>query len=126
MIGPRPATGYTVIVCDTCADGERVLSTLREVVRRSGHGVLMRVPCPLGMVLCHARRTSGNPGSVLVVQQCDDARRPLGAAVLVGPLRTPEDLAAVADWLAVTPYDETALPLRLRGIPHPGRQSIWN
>jgi len=77
-------------------------------------------------VYCRARQASVNAGRVLVVQPCDADRSPLGSAVIVGPLRTPDDLAVAARWLDRSLLDETALPLRLRGIPHPQRQSVQN
>lgn len=122
-----PAAGFTVIVCDTCADGGLPdIALLRETVRRSPHGMLVRAHCPLGTMLCHARKASANAGRVVLVQPCTTGRDPLGAAVIVGPVRTAEDLAALARWLKTTPVDVNTLPSRLRGIPHSRRQSMWN
>lgn len=123
---PDPAAGFTAVICDTCADGGQDLEPLRETVRRSPHGMLVRVHCPLGMVYCHAREASTSAGRVVLVQPCTASRIPLGSAVIVGPVRTADDLAAVARWLETTPIDESALPARLRRIPHPWQQSIRN
>lgn len=120
-------TGFTVIVCDTCADaGPQDLAPLRETVRRSPHGMMVRVHCPLGTLYCHARKAAANTGRVVLVQPCTVDRSPVGLAVVVAPVRTADDVAVLARWLETDPTDARALPVRLRGIPRSRRQSTWN
>jgi hypothetical protein len=107
-------TGFTVMLCDACGDGEPPdLSSLRQTVRRTSHGMLVRVHCLLGRMWCRTREASGNRGVVLLLQRCTTGRRPLGSAILVGPVRTVDDFAAVARWLDETPMDADLLPAHL-------------
>ena len=116
-------TGFTVILCDTCGDRESPhLSSLRQTIRRTLHGMLVRVPCPFGQMWCHTRKAPGNGGPVLLVQPCTTDRRPLGPAILIGPVHTVEDFVSVARWLDTTPMDVDLLPSHLRRISHPTRQ----
>ena len=120
-------TGFTLIVCETCADaGPQDLAPLRETVRRSPHGVMVRVRCPLGTLFCHARKAVANAGRVVLVQPCTADRSPLGAAVVVGPVRTAADVAALVRWPEMTPIDEDTLPVRLRRTSRSSRRSTWN
>ncbi|SER34235.1 hypothetical protein SAMN05216188_110162 [Lentzea xinjiangensis] len=123
---PNPAAGFTAAICGACSDGEHDLELLREAVRRSTHGMLMRIDCPLGTMYCHGRKASASAGPVILVQPCTISRSPLGSAVIVGPVRTADDLAAVASWLGTTPIDGSGLPPRLRMIQHSRQQSIRN
>ncbi|MGP4014783.1 hypothetical protein [Saccharopolyspora sp. 5N708] len=112
--------GFTVVLCDNCEHGGDlpVLSNLREVIRRCPHGVLIRARCPLGRLWCHTRKTAGpSAGHVVLVQPCTSTRRPVGAVIPVGPVRSTEDLAALARWLESTPLSPAELPRRLREIP---------
>jgi hypothetical protein len=119
-------TGFTVVVCDTCDDEPADLAVLRQTIRQSPHGMLVRAQCPLGRMWCHTRKTSGESGRVVLVQPCTTARAPLGAAIFVGPVCTADDLAAVARWLETSPTDAAALPPHLREILHPRHQSTRN
>lgn len=126
-------TGFTVVFCEDCEDGDcedngelPILAVLRETIRRSPHGVLVRARCPLGRLWCHARRTSGPAGRAVLVQPCTVGRRPLGTVIVVGPVRTADDLTALARWLESVPLAVTGLPPRLRQIAnqrHPVRRN---
>lgn len=119
--------GFTVVVCDTCDDEAPAdLAVLRRTVRRTPHGMLVRARCALGRMWCHTRNSSGNGGRAVLVQPCTTGRSPLGAAILIGPVRTADDLATVAQWLESTPMDATVLPPHLRRIPHPRHRSTRN
>lgn len=120
--------GFTVVLCDDCEDdGELpILAVLRETIRRSSHGVLVRARCSLGRLWCHARKTSGPAGRAVLVQPCTSSRTPLGTVILVGPVRTADDLAALARWLQSVPLTVTELPPRLCQIAnqrHPARRN---
>ncbi|MEU5845322.1 hypothetical protein [Saccharopolyspora shandongensis] len=111
-------TGFTAIFCGSCGEsGELPLvAALRETVRRSPHGVLVRAACPLGHLWCHIRKTSTAhaTGQVVLVQRCTSTRRPLGPIILVGPVETAEDIAELTRWLETTPATVDGLPQRLR------------
>jgi hypothetical protein len=122
----RPRTvdtpsGFTAIVCQACNTNPDlpVLQTLREAIRRCPHGVLVSSSCPLGHLQCHTRnRNPRTAGPVLVVQPCTSTtRQPLGPAIPVGPLRTPEDLTALTHWLEQPPPSRHGLPARLQRLP---------
>ncbi|MER6987628.1 hypothetical protein ABT337_04880 [Saccharopolyspora hirsuta] len=118
--GTSDAAGFTVVLCDSCEDGGElpVLAALREVIRRCPHGMLVRATCPLGRLWCHAGKVTGAlSGHTLLVQRCTRSRSPVGEVMLVGPVRTAEDLAATARWLEPVPGDIDDLPRRLREIP---------
>lgn len=106
------AEGFTVVVCsaDPCCTAVPLLPALRAAVRATPHGVLISSGCTLGTLTCRTRAT----GSVVLVQPCDAARRPVGAAVRVGPLRTRRDVAEVVAWLRAGQLSAGALPWRLR------------
>lgn len=103
------SSGFTAFLCASsgCGVGDagstaaRTLDTLRGAVGASRLGVLVSTGCLLGSSFCAARATS----PVVLVQPCDAERRPTACAVLVGPLRTDEDVAAVAQWLVVGDLD---------------------
>ncbi|GGM90135.1 hypothetical protein GCM10011609_28800 [Lentzea pudingi] len=121
-----PVAGFTAITCGTCLTEEHDLELLRETIRRSVHGMLVRVHCPLGRIYCKAREGSAHSGWILIVQPCTAGRSPVGSAVIVGPIRTADDLVAVTGWLETDPLDGSTLPARLRRIQHPRQQSIQN
>jgi hypothetical protein len=110
------AFAYTVVACAAVpcraeiADDLR--AALRECVARSARGVLLVAGCTMGPTGCRLRL----PGAVVVVQPCDAQRRPVGAAVRVGPVRTAEDVTAVRDWLSAARFDAAALPARLTAL----------
>jgi hypothetical protein len=85
------------------------MSALRAVVRSSTHGVLVTAGCRLGPLACRTREH----GPLLMVQPCDVDRRPVGCAVLVGPVRAGGDVAAVEAWLRGGRYDPALLPVHL-------------
>ncbi|MEB3366531.1 hypothetical protein [Saccharopolyspora mangrovi] len=109
-------TGFTAVLCDDCAhdDGLPILDALGNSVRRSPHGILVRSPCQLGPLWCHTRKNSQRTnGPMLLLQPCDTDRQPIGPVITVGPIRTPNDLAAIARWLETAPTSVTGLPKRL-------------
>ena len=118
---------FTAILCDDCANSDDlpVLDVLRNTVRSCPHGVLVRSRCQLGQLWCHLRKTAGAArGAVVLVQPCDTDRRPLGTLLPVGPIRTADDLAAVARWLATAPNTTDGLPAHLCGaLPNPQHAS---
>lgn len=120
----RAQTGYTAVLCDTCDydDALPVLDALGNSVRRSPHGVLVRTPCQLGQLWCRSRKKRQRTnGPILLVQPCDARRKPLGTVVAVGPIRTPEDLRAVTQWLESSPTSAEGLPARLhQQLPNQG------
>lgn len=110
-------SGYTALSCvaprcgtgDAATVGAEVVAALREAVRRSEHGVLVSAGCVLGPAVCAARAVA----PVVVVQPCDEERRPTSCALLVGPLRTAEDVAALGTWLRAGDLDPRLLPPHL-------------
>jgi hypothetical protein len=111
-------SGFTVALCDDCSNnGESsTLAVLQETVRRSTHAVLIRAHCPLRRLWCHTRKGARTAGHVVLVQRCTTSRKPLGAAIVVGPVRTADDITALAHWLESTPLTASELPARLRQI----------
>lgn len=119
--GPLSAEGYTLLAC--CGSGCEahprrgdVEESVRDIVRRSSHGVLvMSSGCVLGTLLC---RTCG-PGSgrvhgtVALVQPCTAERKPTGPAVPVGPLSSVDHLIALLRWLRGVELTAATLPRQL-------------
>ncbi|GAA3240041.1 hypothetical protein GCM10017691_41730 [Pseudonocardia petroleophila] len=109
-------SGFTALSCvsarcgagDPATVGAEVVAELRAVVRASTDGVLVGTGCVLGAG-CAARPVA----PVVVVQPCDDQRRPTSCAVLVGPLRTSADVAALGAWLRAGDLDPRLLPVHL-------------
>ncbi|MEV0053117.1 hypothetical protein AB0H34_21735 [Saccharopolyspora shandongensis] len=62
----------------------------------------------------------------MLVQRCTSAHQPLGAVMLVGPVRTAEDLTALTRWLETTPENIDELPQRLRWNQQHRRQATRN
>ena len=122
--GQQNQTGYTAVLCDTCtqSDDLAILDALGKAIRRSPHGVLVRAPCQLGALWCHSRKNSRRTnGAMLLVQPCDTHRRPLGAVIPIGPIKTPKDLLAVTLWLESAPTSAEGLPTRLyQSLTSPG------
>lgn len=95
--------GFTAAYCgrDACAcstngvdDGD-VVEALRSTVRTCPHGVLVSVDC---MVEGCERGATG-PGRYVLVQPCDTRRRPVGEAVVAGPLHERDDVDQLCHWL---------------------------
>lgn len=106
---------FTVALCTSCAssDSQSVLiRTLRNVVRRCPHGVLVSTRCLLGEFTCATRRAYFGP--VLVLQPCSAERAPSAAAIWVGPIGTEADARDACDWIAAGRWDRAKLPERLR------------
>ncbi|HVL83869.1 MAG TPA: hypothetical protein VM367_06200 [Pseudonocardia sp.] len=108
---------YTAVLCAApgCGVGDpatvagRLVDAVRAVVRAGRYGVLVTAGCTLGPSACRLRPTA----PVLLVQPCNQARRPVAPAVRVGPLRTDGDVAAVARWLGEGDLDPALLPAHL-------------
>lgn len=109
-------SGYTAVTCLSpgCGSGDdatvsaQVVETLREAVRTSGHGVLLSSGCMVGAAC--ARRPVA---PVVVLQPCDEHRRPTSCALAVGPLRTDADVVALGAWLRAGDLDPRLLPSHL-------------
>jgi hypothetical protein len=108
--------GYTVVACAAVPcrgePADALRAALRDCVAGSAMGVLVVAGCTMGPTGCRLRR----PGPVVVVQPCDAERRPLGAAVRIGPVRSAGDVDAVRDWLRAARFDPAALPARLTAL----------
>lgn len=110
-------SGYTALSCvagrcgtgDAATVGDAVVAELRAVVRGSEQGVLVSAGCLLGGAACAERPVA----PVVVVQPCDDERRPTSHALVVGPLRTTADVAALGAWLRAGDLDPGLLPAHL-------------
>jgi len=106
--------GFTAFRCGTAGCGTddsgstaaRTLETLRDAVGASRYGVLVTTGCLLGTRYCRSRVSA----PVVLVQPCDDGRRPTECATLVGPLRTDEDVDALGEWLRGGELDVALLP----------------
>jgi formylmethanofuran dehydrogenase subunit E len=119
-------TGYTVLRCAAPECGSplvtELLAVLRECVSTSRGGVLVSTGCTFGRLACRLRPS----GPVLLVQPCDAERRPTRPAVRVGPLCTPDDLAAVRTWLRAGWIDPSLLPTRLTALDRDTRAAATN
>jgi hypothetical protein len=112
--------GFTAVVCTAsgCGRGDpgtvaaQLFGSLRAAVRASRLGVLVSTGCLLGRSACHVRATA----PVVLVQPCDAGRKPVAAAVRVGPLRTAADVESLASWLRVGDLDPALLPVHLLEI----------
>lgn len=124
--GPSAAEGYMAVLCTGAAcrsaQTQDTDDVLRECVRASGHGLLVVAGCSSGPVGCRVRP----PGQMILVQRCDSDRRPFGAAVQIGPIRTPEDLGAVRESLAAGTFDSTVLPSHLIAARQRARTAARN
>jgi hypothetical protein len=114
---------FTAIVCQAgpCApEGGQLVQRLRAVTRQCPYGVLVSASCLLRAPRC--RVTPGHDGGAcLIVQPCDLDRKPRGNAIIIGPVFTSADAAAVAQWLSEGGLDAARLEPRLRITPTPGR-----
>jgi len=122
----RRAEGCTVVLCTASACRTALhaplMSALRAVVRSSTHGMLVTTGCRLGPLACRTREH----GPMLLVQACDRQRRPVGCAVLVGPVRVEADVAAVEAWLRDGRFDPALLPEHLRTAQRAMRVAVRN
>ncbi|MDT0353896.1 hypothetical protein [Pseudonocardia charpentierae] len=122
----RRAEGCTVVLCTASACRSELhaplMSALRAAVRSSTHGMLVTTGCRLGPLACHTREH----GPLLMVQPCDQHRQPIGCAVLVGPLRSEPDVAAVEAWLRGGRYDLALLPGHLRTTHRAAHAAVRN
>jgi hypothetical protein len=89
------------------------MDRLAAVVRRCRYGVLIRVGCPLRAPRCRQSAVAES-GVYLLVQPCGLDRRPRGAATVVGPVLSADDVEAVATWLEHDGMDADLLNRRLR------------
>ncbi|MGC7101305.1 hypothetical protein ACPZ19_42080 [Amycolatopsis lurida] len=116
--------GFTLVVCDRggclqASGGHDVLRALGAFVRSTRHGILVRAGCLFQALddedapCCRGR---GGAGAFVLVQRCDAARRPLGSAVVAGPLHEAADTAALCDWLASGFDAGEPLPSHLRPV----------
>lgn len=107
-------TPFTVVLCRApgCArGGDLLLDLLRGTVRECPHGVLVSTGCVHGPMVCgRADRTAG---AMVAVQPCAQDRRPVGAAVHIGPIRTKADTQALCRWLRGGDLSAELLPTRL-------------
>ena len=89
--------------CPHAAAGPAGLDdALRAAVRSTPHAVLVRSGCLRG----GCDPSGGGAGPHLLAQPCDALRRPRGAAVVLGPLHEPADVAEACGWIrggATTP-----------------------
>jgi hypothetical protein len=111
---------FTVAVCQSgpCAPaGAELIERLAVAVRRCPYGVLVRVGCPLRAPRCY-QDADRESGSYLLVQPCGLDRRPRGAAIVVGPVLSEDDVDAVATWLEDGDLNAGLLDRRLR-VPVP-------
>ncbi|MDL5156985.1 hypothetical protein [Actinomycetospora termitidis] len=92
--------GVTVVACGVEACPHAAAAPhdcddeLRAAIRATPHGVLVRSGCLQG---CSTATTSA--GATVLVQPCDTHRRPVGPALVVGPLHEPADVAECCAWL---------------------------
>lgn len=113
------AEGWTAVLCraEGCCFDLPLMTALRAAVRAAPHAVLLSTGCTLGPMTCRSRAD----GAIVLVQPCDAARRPVGAATHVGPIRTADDLADVVAWLRGGVLDPERLASHLR-IEHTRRR----
>lgn len=111
--------GYTAVVCaargcgllDEATVAGRLVDAVRAAVAASGHGVMVTTGCLVGA--CGSRPAA----PVLLVQPCDERRRPTRPALRIGTLRTSVDVDAVSAWLRAGRLDPALLPVHLV-VPH--------
>ncbi|WP_031479734.1 hypothetical protein [Streptomyces bicolor] len=113
---------FTLVVCAGCDDAdEEVMDGLRRAVRSCRHGIMVSTGCLEWFLHCRRQR-----GVHAAVQPCAADRRPTGAVVRLGPLRTEADAAAVGAWLRAGMPDDGTLPDRLRAAPAPRQVARLN
>lgn len=92
--------GVTVVACGVAACPHAAASPaehddeLRAAIRETPHGMLVRSGCLQG---CSTSTSSA--GSTVLVQPCDVHRRPLGPALVIGPLHEAADVSECCAWL---------------------------
>lgn len=113
---------FTLVVCAACdvAD-EEVMDGLRRAVRSCRQGIMVSTGCLERFLHCRPRR-----GVHAAVQPCAADRRPTGAVVRLGPLRTEAEAAAVGAWLRAGMPDDGTLADRLRAAPAPRQVARLN
>jgi hypothetical protein len=84
--------------------------------------VLVAAGCTLGSLACRTRPA----GQLVLLQPCDADRRPVGAAVIVGPVRTAGDLVTLRDWILKGYFDPADLPDPLTGLQRSVRAAVRN
>ncbi|WP_192809656.1 hypothetical protein [Actinomadura rudentiformis] len=109
---------FTAVVCQAgpCrphGSGPDFMPWLAAVVRQCPQGVLVRTGCLLRAPRCQAG-AAHDSGCYLLVQPCDTARQPYGAAIAVGPVVSRDDVQTVEAWLADGDLDADRLDPRLR------------
>ncbi|MGQ0623221.1 MAG: hypothetical protein ACT4PP_00960 [Sporichthyaceae bacterium] len=123
---PRQApSGYTAFACTgpSCESlCGQVFAPLRACVRAGMHGVLVSTGCSLGPLMCRTR----TPGTVVIVQPCDEARRPIDAAMVIGPLRDDLDVDELRRWLEKGTLEFGLLPARLRAVSRAAELALVN
>jgi len=113
---------FTLVVCAACdVAGDEVLDGLRRAVRGCRHGIMVSTGCLERFLHCRRRR-----GVHAAVQPCAADRRPTGAVVRLGPLRTEAEAAAVGAWLRAGMPDDGTLPDTLRAAPAPRQVARLN
>lgn len=107
--------GWTAVAClpPSCCPILRsvALEKLRAVVGTCPDAVLIRAESVPPMV----SGTALGRGFVLLVQRCTVGdRRPVGGALVVGPMYSADDVDTACRWLVIGRGDPSALPERLR------------
>lgn len=123
---PEAPEGYTVVACGASPCRGPRTSKIQEVlsscVQTSGHGLLVTAGCTLGGLACRSRPA----GELVLLQPCDADRRPIGAAVMIGPLRTADDLVVLRDWILAGRFEAADLPARLTALHRSIRAAALN
>lgn len=117
---------FTVAVCTACNSEltSTIVHTVRNVVRRCPHGVLVVTQCLLGELTCATRRSDG--AVMVLLQPCTVDRVPVASAEWVGPIKTGADVDAACSWIASGSWDRRRLPLSLRADLNLARSSSQN
>lgn len=105
---------FNIVLCTSCESDQVLptLATLRSVIARCPHGMLVRVNCLLGSLTCASRPTGG--GVMVVLQPCSETRIPSGPAIWLGPADSPDDVRALCDFVERGAWEFDELPDRLR------------
>lgn len=127
-----PSRGYTrepftVALCMHCSSSDPrslLMRTLRDVVRRCPHGVLVSTQCLLGEFTCATRRAHLSP--VLVLQPCSADRVPSAPTIWIGPIVTDADARDACEWIGAGRWDGATLPTHLRADVNLARVSSHN
>jgi hypothetical protein len=111
------ADGYTALVCaapgcglgDPATVAAHLVDVVRDAVGSSSHGILVSTGCLFDRASCRLRPTA----PVVLVQPCDEERRPTAHATRIGPLRTMVDVESLGGWLRAGDLDPGLLPAHL-------------